>query len=150
MHAGIRKEVIEDAGREQKRAGLYTLLFQWGWLSAVLLRLNGWWLFRTLYGYPQEWPAVQARLQRDGRLRAGLGYYSSNLDLLWAARPVKVAVPVMGLWSDEDRFLTEKQMTDSAALCTQGFVFHRIHAANHWLQLHQPQAVTARLLQFLA
>jgi pimeloyl-ACP methyl ester carboxylesterase len=138
------------AGREQKRAGLYTLLFQWGWLSAVLLRLNGWWLFRTLYGYPQEWPAVQARLQRDGRLRAGLGYYSSNLDLLWAARPVKVAVPVMGLWSEADRFLTEKQMTDSAALCTQGFVFHRIHAANHWLQLHQPQAVTKHLLQFFA
>jgi pimeloyl-ACP methyl ester carboxylesterase len=61
-----------------------------------------------------------------------------------------VAVPVMGLWSDEDRFLTEKQMTDSAALCTQGFVFHRIHAANHWLQLHQPQAVTKHLLQFFA
>jgi hypothetical protein len=41
-------------------------------------------------------------------------------------------------------------MTDSAALCTQGFVFHRIHAANHWLQLHQPQAVTKHLLQFFA
>jgi pimeloyl-ACP methyl ester carboxylesterase len=92
------------AGREQKRAGLYTLLFQWGWLSAVLLRLNGWWLFRTLYTAGMA--CCSSRLQRDGR--RARGWATAATDLLWAPDRSRWRCPSWA-WSDLDRSLTENR-----------------------------------------
>jgi pimeloyl-ACP methyl ester carboxylesterase len=88
-----------------------------------LLRLNGWWLFRTLYGYPQNGRPFKPACSGMGACARGWATTAATWTCCGRRRPVKVAVPVMGLWSEADRFLTEKQMTDSAALCTQGFVF---------------------------
>ncbi|RYE77032.1 MAG: alpha/beta hydrolase, partial [Oxalobacteraceae bacterium] len=61
----------------------------------------------------------------------------------------KVRVPVMGIWSDGDPALGEKQMRDSARYVDAEFRFERIHDADHWLQLTAHEQVNRLLLDFI-
>jgi pimeloyl-ACP methyl ester carboxylesterase len=54
----------------------------------------------------------------------------------------------MGLWSDRDPALGEKQMRDSAHYVDGEFRFERIRGADHWLQLTAADEVNRLLLQF--
>ena len=58
-------------------------------------------------------------------------------------------VPVVGIWSDGDIFLTEDQMRVSERYCDAGFRYFRIDGANHWLQLTAPEKLNPLLLQLL-
>lgn len=137
-------------GIAQKLRGWYTLFFQLRGLAELLLRAGDWWLMRTLLALGEEWPAVRARLERPGRLRAGLNYYIANLGLLLSARPDPVDVPVTGLWSSGDRFLVERQMSASGALVRGRWDYRRIDGANHWLQLDRPDLVNPIVLDALS
>jgi pimeloyl-ACP methyl ester carboxylesterase len=55
----------------------------------------------------------------------------------------------MGIWSDGDSALGERQMRDSAAYVQAGFRYERIEGADHWMQLSAPDRVNALLLDFL-
>jgi len=55
----------------------------------------------------------------------------------------------MGLWSDRDPALGERQMQDSARYVEGEFRFERIRDADHWLQLTAHERVNALLLDFL-
>ena len=57
--------------------------------------------------------------------------------------------PMMGVWSDGDRFLTEAQMTNSAQHVSGTFRYERITGAGHWMQLEQPATVNDLLVDFL-
>ena len=105
-------------------------------------------LFRTAFDLRDEWVNAQARLSRPGRLIAGMNYYIANLGLLWAA-PARVHVPVMGVWSDGDRFLVERQMTASQRLVTKDWRYQRLEGAYHWLQVEQPEKVNRLMLDYL-
>jgi pimeloyl-ACP methyl ester carboxylesterase len=78
-----------------------------------------------------------------------LNYYRANLSLALPREHRKVKVPVMGLWSDRDPALGEKQMRDSAHYVEGEFRFERIRGADHWLQLTAADEVNRLLLQFL-
>lgn len=135
---------------EQKRKGWYVLFFQLAGIAEWLLRLNRWWLFKRLTRYAPEFERWIARLGRPGRLTAALNYYRANLGLLWPAPSPPSPVPVLGVWSDGDRFLCEAQMRDSAKLVAGPFRYQRIDGAGHWLQLECPERVNRLLLDFLA
>ena len=55
----------------------------------------------------------------------------------------------MGIWSSGDFALTEAQMTGSSTFVTGPWRYERIEGAGHWMQLEQPDAVNALLLDFL-
>jgi pimeloyl-ACP methyl ester carboxylesterase len=61
----------------------------------------------------------------------------------------RVKVPVVGIWSDGDVFLTEGQMRASERYCDAGFRYVRIDGANHWPQLTAPEKLNPLLLQLL-
>ena len=55
----------------------------------------------------------------------------------------------MGVWSDGDFALTEAQMTGSSKFVTGPWRYECVEGAGHWMQLEQPEAVNALLLDFL-
>jgi len=55
----------------------------------------------------------------------------------------------MGIWSDRDPALGEKQMRDSAEHCRAGFRYEVLNGAGHWMQLSATDRLNALLLDFL-
>jgi pimeloyl-ACP methyl ester carboxylesterase len=137
-------------GFMQKLRGYYIVLFQLRGLAEFLLTRFDYALWRTIFGFPEEFEACKVRLTRPGRLTAGINYYRANLGLILPREFPPVTVPVVGIWSDGDRFLVEGQMTNSARYCTAGFRYQRVDGANHWLQLDAPEKVNPLLLASLA
>ncbi len=136
-------------GLKQKLIGWYVLYFYlFREFGAWLLKLGDWWLLRKVFDLGGEWEHAKQRLARPGRLIAGMSYYIANLSLLWAP-PAPVHVPVMGVWSDGDRFLVEKQMTESARLVTKGWRYRKLEGAYHWLQVDRPDELNQMLLDYL-
>ncbi|MES2152525.1 MAG: alpha/beta fold hydrolase [Pseudomonadota bacterium] len=138
-----------NGGIAQKLKGFYIALFQLRGLAEWGLKLAGWRLFDLFTAFPEEWPHWRRALARPGRLTAGINYYRANLYLVLPRSYPRVAVPVTGIYSDGDRYLTEKQMTTSARYCDAGFRYLKVAGANHWMQLHKPDQVTALILDAL-
>src|SRR5437773_2725884 len=127
----------------------YVFCIQLRGLNEFLVRRFEWWLFGVVLHYPPEFRHMRARLSRSGRLTAGFNYYRANLHLMLSKAFPRVKVPVVGIWSDGDVFLTEDQMRASERYCDAGFRYVRIDGANHWLQLTAPEKLNPLLLQLL-
>ena len=138
-----------SGGIAQKLKGYYVLLFQLRYVAEWLLKLGNWTLFRLFTGFPKEVPHWREVLSRPGRLTAGINYYRANLQLILPRTYPQVTVPVTGIYSDGDRFLTERQMTSTAQYCDAGFRYQKVSGANHWLQLDAPEKVTPLILDAL-
>ena len=138
-------------GWRQKLKGWYVLAFCLRGLAEWLIPLGNWRMFRRMRADPAEAAATVARYARPGRLTAGLNYYRANArSFLWRPDKGRVAMPVLGLYSDGDRFLTAEQMQNSAAYADGSFRYGCITGVNHWLQQEAPEQVNAELLAFLA
>jgi pimeloyl-ACP methyl ester carboxylesterase len=138
-----------SAGITQKLKSYYLFCIQLRGLIEFLVTRFNWWLFRLRLQYPAEFPHIKRRLSRRGRLTAGLNYYRANLRLMQGKTFPCLKVPVVGIWSDGDIFLTEYQMRASERYCEAGFRYVRIDGANHWLQLTAPEKLNPLLLQLL-
>jgi pimeloyl-ACP methyl ester carboxylesterase len=136
-------------GIKQKLRAYYIGLIQFRGLTEFLVVRFNWLLFRTLLRFPAEFPQIRARLSRPGRLTAGFNYYRANRKMMFSGGHPPAAVPVTGLWSDGDAYLTERQMVDSARYCTAGWRYRRVDGANHWVQLTAPDTVNSLLLEAL-
>jgi hypothetical protein len=103
-------------------------------LSDWILRAGDWWVFRTLTGFPEEASNWIQQLQRPGRLVARLNFYRANLGMIvpkpWS-KVSKVPVPVMGVFSDGDRFLAEAQMTGTQEFVDGPWRYERVEGTNH-------------------
>jgi pimeloyl-ACP methyl ester carboxylesterase len=138
-----------SGGVEQKLKGHYVFGMQLRRLIEFFVTRFDWWLFRLVLHYPAEFRHIRARLSRPGRLTAGFNYYRANLRLMLGKEFPRVKVPVVGIWSDGDVFLTEGQMRASERYCDAGVRYVRIDGANHWLQLTGPEKLNPLLLQLL-
>lgn len=136
-------------GLSQKLRGWYVLMFQLRGFAEWLLQRRNWAFFRRFTAFPDEYARWWTVLSRPGRLTAGINYYRANLGLILPTTFPPVRVPVTGIWSDGDRYLTEDQMQRSAEYCEAGFRYHRVEGAHHWLQLDAPEKVTALILDAL-
>lgn len=136
-------------GLMQKLKGYYILLIQLRGFAEWLVRLGNWRALRWVTGDDAEFPRVRERLQRPGRLTAGFNYYRANLGLLTPPDLPRAQVPVVGIYSDGDRFLTQGQMLASAAYCDAGWTYVHVERASHWLQLDAPAHVNSLLIEHL-
>jgi pimeloyl-ACP methyl ester carboxylesterase len=137
---------------EVRKRAWYQLLFQFEEAEELLL-LDDAALLRAWVGPAAEAEQYLADLRRPGALTAGLNYYRANLhprrELAGRSLP-PVSCPTLGLWSTGDVYLAEAPMRDSGAHVQARFRYERIEDAGHWMQLDQPDAVTALLLDHLA
>lgn len=138
-------------GVMQKLKGWYVLMFQLRGFAEWFLKARDWAFFRWFTALPEEWPHWIKALERPGRLTAGINYYRANwIGLLLGVNFPKAQVPVVGLYSDGDIYLTESQMKASAQFCDAGFTYKRIEGAKHWMQIDSAKKVTPLLLEQLA
>jgi len=139
---------FRNAGLEQRMRSWYMLLFQFEGIAEQWLAENPW-----LVGSHPDTEEVSKRLAEPGALTASLGWYRANAhprSLVGEAPELPpVTVPVMGIWSDGDIALTEKQMTASADYVKDSWRYERIEGAGHWMQLDAPDRVNELLLDFL-
>ncbi|HQR19270.1 MAG TPA: alpha/beta fold hydrolase [Burkholderiaceae bacterium] len=143
-------EAYAHGGLMQKLKGYYIALIQLRGVIERVVRLFNWWPMRAMVNFAAEFPQIRNRLSRPGRLTAGFSYYRANLGMLFPPRYPRVKVPVVGIYSDGDRFLTERQMRNSQRYCDAGWRFVRLEGANHWLQLDAPERANLLLLEHLA
>ncbi|HEY1057244.1 MAG TPA: alpha/beta fold hydrolase [Limnobacter sp.] len=136
-------------GLAQKLKGWYTVAFQVPWVSEALIKAGNWTVLRKFTGQTEEAERWIDRMRRPGRLTAGLNLYRANVDLILARKYPDITVPVMGVWSDGDRYLAESQMVDSGKLVKGPWEYHRIEGASHWFQLEKPMETNALLINYL-
>jgi pimeloyl-ACP methyl ester carboxylesterase len=137
-------------GLIQKLKGWYVVMFQLPWFPEWLLKAANWWVLRKFTAFPEEFAHWQPALARPGRLSAGINYYRANADMILPRQWPRVSVPVYGIFSTGDRYLTERQMRESALYVDAPFRCEIIPGANHWLQVDAPEKVNPILLEYLA
>lgn len=139
-----------SAGFTQKVRGWYALMFQVRGAAEWLLTAGDWAFFRRFAAQPEETPRWIARLSESGRLTAAINYYRANLRTLMFKRHPAVTVPVLGVYSSRDRYLTERQMVDSRKHVTGDWRYRRLDGAGHWMTLDAPDTVNALLIDYFA
>jgi pimeloyl-ACP methyl ester carboxylesterase len=60
-----------------------------------------------------------------------------------------VTVPVLGIWSDGDAYLTELPMKTSGERIAGPYRYEKISKASHWFMLEKPAELNRLLLSFL-
>jgi pimeloyl-ACP methyl ester carboxylesterase len=93
-------------------------------------------------------------LSRPGRLTAGLNYYRANLsqERWWAGvrSDLKIAMPTVLLWGDQDPALGRLQAEKSADYVDAAFRLEVLAGAGHWLQFERPAEVARSLTGVLS
>lgn len=141
-----------DAGLEQKLRGLYILYHQLPGLCEATYRFNDWALVRRNLPQSPDTDAAIALLARPGRLTAGLNWYRANLNLatLFAGGAItaatRITLPTLGVWSSEEPYLVEGQMTGSSAYVDGEWRYARIEDAGHWITYDAPDELSALLI----
>jgi pimeloyl-ACP methyl ester carboxylesterase len=143
---------FRTAPLRQRELSWYMLLFQFPGVAERWLAADGFANLRAWTGHPAA-DDVARRFADPAALTASLGPYRANLtaEALFGppAELPPLAVPAMGIWGSGERFLTEEQMTGSAAYAAAGWRYERIDGAGHWLPLEVPDAVNKLLLDFM-
>jgi pimeloyl-ACP methyl ester carboxylesterase len=143
---------FRSAGLEQQIKSWYTLLFAHEGLGEAFLRKNEYEAMRKWLGHPRV-EAVIEELERDGQMSAHLQWYRANIppEAFVARPPVlpPIQAPTLGVWSSGDAALCERQMTDSAAYCAQGFTYSRLEGVGHWIPLEAAPQLVEQIVTFV-
>ncbi len=135
-------------GIAQKLKGYYIALLLMRGVAEWLCTRCNWLLFGALTQFPEEMSNWTRNLSRPGRLTAAMNYYRANWRMIFAQEIPDAQIPVCGVWSGGDFFLTEAQMKASKAHVRGPWRYIRIDGANHWLQLTAPDEVNRLLLDY--
>jgi pimeloyl-ACP methyl ester carboxylesterase len=139
---------------EQRRRSWYMLLFQFE-EAEDLLRKDDWKLMRQWAASHPEFERAIEDLRRPGALTAALNCYRASLHPRTELRAggtrslPPVTADTLGIFSTGDAFLVEEQMTGSAPHVAGSWRYERIEGAGHWMQLEQPERISALLIDFL-
>jgi pimeloyl-ACP methyl ester carboxylesterase len=153
---------IGAAGFEQKQLTWYMLWFNFPGVAEIQIPADDWKWYRdwAFDGAPRTSDPDLDRqitdLERPGALPAALNWYRANmppelyaLSTRGADLPV-VQCPVMGVWSDRDMAMTERQMTDSARYVSGSWRYERIPRIGHFLPSHAPARISELLVDFFS
>jgi pimeloyl-ACP methyl ester carboxylesterase len=143
---------FRSAGLEQQIKSWYTLLFFHEGLGEAFLRKNDYEAMRTWLGHPRVESVIE-ELERDGQMSSHLQWYRANIppEAFVARAPVlpPIQVPTLGVWSSGDAALGERQMTESAAYCADGFTFARLEGVGHWIPLEAADELVEQIVTFV-
>lgn len=139
-------ESYRRSGISQKLfKGFYTLWFQLTGLSEFYLRHGG--LKRWLGDYPEPDCAIE-RMMRLGRLTAGLNWYRANfIGILFQGWP-KCQVPTLSIWSEQDAYLTEKQVQNSQKYMSAKWHYYKVEKSGHWVPLEKPEELCEQAIHW--
>jgi pimeloyl-ACP methyl ester carboxylesterase len=136
---------------EQREKSWYMAFFRQTGVAETQLMQSNWQLFREWTRNAKDTDRYIASLSRPGALTAGLNWYRAGNQPGSAAAtpPPQVTIPVLGIWSDRDAYLTEVRMKTSGERIRGPFQYEKIAGASHWLMLDKPQELNRLLLSFL-
>lgn len=150
------------AGLEQKQLSWYMLWFLFPGVAEAAMPADDWRWFRDWAHGGRERgddPLLDrqvADLARPGALTAALNWYRANIrPETFATDPgarevPAVRCPTLGVWSDHDVALTERQMTDSAAHVAGSWRYERLAGVGHWIPAHAPERTAELLIEHFA
>jgi len=143
-----------QAGIEQWEKSWYMLWFQFPGVAEAALPRDDWRLFREWTGDVEDMNRYIADLSRPGALTAGLNWYRANInpEMIGSSEPMPfppIQCPTMGVWSDGDFALTERQMVESSDFVKGPWRYERIEGAGHWIPVDAPEELNGLLLDFL-
>ena len=142
-----------EAGFAQREKSWYMLLFQFKEVAEQIMMRDDWAFLREFARNHAECDHWKTQLSRPGALTAALNLYRANSgpERWLQPRPPlpKVRAPTLGIWSSGDAYLTEAQMTGSAAYVSGPWRYQRLEGASHWLQLDRPDQLNRLVLEFL-
>ena len=141
-------KAIAKAGLGQKLRFSYMGVFVTPVLAEGLLKAGNWAALRKMRRSREQQQLWINALSPPGRLTAALNYYRANLKPSGARRWKPVDVPVLGVWSEHDPALGERQMQDTGKLCRAGFHYARIDGVGHWMQLSGAEQLNRLLIDF--
>ncbi len=150
------------AGLRQRELSWYMLWFLFPGVAEEVLPADDWAFFRQ-WGWGGADPADDpdlarqiADLSRPGALTAALSWYRANISPRrfvphgtppGTGRPV--TCPVTGVWSSDDPFLGERQMTASSDVVAGPWRYERVEGVDHWVPVHAPDRLSRILLEHL-
>jgi pimeloyl-ACP methyl ester carboxylesterase len=138
---------------EQLQKSWYMLLFQFEGVAEQWLSDDDWRNWRRFGESHPDIESTIADMSRPGALTAGLNWYRANVppeSLVAGTLDVPpVAADTMGVWSDGDMALTERQMQHSADFVKGTWRYERIDGASHWMQLDAADRLNRLLVDFL-
>ena len=141
-------KAIAKAGLGQKLRFWYMGVFVTPVLAEGLLKAGNWAVLRRMIRSREQQQLWIDALSPPGRLTAALNYYRANLKASGSRRWKPVDVPVLGVWSEHDPALGERQMQDTRDQCRAGFEYARIDGVGHWLQLSGAERLNELLIDF--
>lgn len=139
---------IAKAGIRQRLRFWYIALFMTPGLAERVIKSGNWASLKRLSRSHEQQEIWRASLAPPGRLTAALNYYRANFKASSPRRWKQVDVPVLGIWSEHDPALEEKQMLESAKQCRAGFRYERLDGVGHWMQLSGADRLNDLLLDF--
>ncbi len=145
----------------QREKSWYFYLFLQEGLAEHTIREDDWAFFRTFLQSHRDREAILQRMTEPDALTTALNWYRGNMqDMLaptdgsWKSpettapsRPT-IALPVMGIWGENDPFLLEPQMLGAAERVSGSWTYHTLKGAGHWMMLEKPQKLNKLLLDF--
>ena len=140
----------KKGGVEQKLRSWYAVAFQVPYITEVMTQSFNWKLLRVLTkNHPEGRYWIEDK-SRPGRLTAGLNWYRANMVRMLFGSPGNAMVPVLGIWSSGDKFLSERQMKQSNRYVKAPWRYERIDNSSHWIQLDVPERLNTLLIEYLA
>ncbi|HAA21756.1 MAG TPA: hypothetical protein DCR93_11295 [Cytophagales bacterium] len=104
---------------------------------------------RKFLNFPEEMDSYVADMKRPGRTTSGMNWYRSNVIDAFVKKWPKCDIPVLGIWSDGDKFLKEKHIKkDTPKYMNAPYEYAKIEGANHWIPLQNPKAVADLAIPF--
>src|SRR5262245_821756 len=110
---------------EQREKSWYMAFFRQTGTAETQLTQNNWQLFREWTRNAKDTDRYVTLLSRPGALTAGLNWYRASGQAPVVGAPT-VTVPVLGIWSDGDAYLTEIRMKTSGERISGPFRYERI------------------------
>ena len=138
----------QKAGIAQKLRSWYAFTYQPPVVPELLSTSFNWRLTRVLTRNHSEMDRWIEDKSRPGRLTAAINWYRANLKALLFGSTPHAKVPVFGIWSSGDIYLTERQMTMSEKYVDAPWRYERIEHSSHWIPLDAPDRLNALLLEY--
>lgn len=138
-----------NAGLAQKMKAWYAALFQLPGVAEALVGAGNLMALKRHAADAEQLADWRKNFGDKARLTAALNYYRANRHLALAREYPPITLPVLGIWSEGDPALTERQMKNSSAYVTGPFRYERLTGdVGHWMQLSDPQRVNQLLIDF--